>query len=380
MPLAFFKKCLPIALLLLLSGNMLSLFAQNRASIFGVESNMMGGKIFKHTKKFTGPSPDFSGGMEVNLLWKTRGKADWQWRRNLPTVGLGLCYTYYDQENYGQSIGLYPNLEWPIYAKNNWEWTVRMGMGLGYISKQNRPYAPYWDTLNNAIGARINNFSLCSSELRYRINQQWDIQAGLSFTHMSSAKFRLPNLGINLLGGHVGIRYFTQKRGDRRMIQMTVPKLKNRWLLQARQGIALTTGESIGSAATPVFIGSLSMSKRYWGKNKIVSGVDYGYHQSVYDFMRIQAINPGQERASAWNLGLFVGHEFLYGRVGLYMQLGAYVKQTILPKAPIYQRLGMNWYIRQQEKGLVKEFYISTLLKTHYAAAEFAELGVGIGL
>lgn len=380
MPLAIFKNFFLAALLFLLLGMAAPLWAQNKPSIFGVEANSIGGKIFKHTKKFTGPSPSFSGGLDVNLLWKTNGKADWNWRRNLPTVGLGFCYTIYDKENYGQSIGLYPNLELALFKKSNWEWTIRFGMGLGYVSKQNRPYAPYWDTLNNAIGARINNFSLFSSDLRYRINQQWDVQAGISFTHMSSAKFRLPNLGINLLGGHVGVRYFTQKRNDAARIPIDVPKLKNRWLLQARQGMALTTGESIGSAATPVWTSAISISKRYWGKNKIVSGIDYGYHQSVYDFMRLQGINPGQERASAWNLGLFVGHEFLYGRVGLYMQLGAYVKQTILPKAPIYQRIGMNWYLRQQENGLLKELYISTLLKTHYATAEFAELGIGIGL
>ena len=62
-----------------------------------------------------------------------------------------------------------------------------------------------------------------------------------------------------------------------------------------------------------------------------------------------------------------------------YTHLDVY-KRQILPKAPIYQRIGMNWYIRQQEKGLVKELYISTLLKTHFATAEFAELGIGIGL
>lgn len=380
MPLAFLKSLFKTIFLLLLLGNGQPLIAQNTASNIGVEANAIGGHIFKHTKKFTGPSPSFSGGLDVNLLWKTNGKADWQWRRNLPIVGLGFCYTFYDKENYGQSIGIYPNLELPIYKKNDWEWTLRFGMGLGFISRQYRPYAPYWDTLNNAIGSRVNNFSLLSSDLRYHINNRWDVQAGLSFTHMSSAKFRLPNLGINLIGGHIGLRYFTQSRSKNSLAKMNLPILKNRWLFQARQGIALTTGESPGSTATPVYISAVSISKRYWGKNKIIAGADYGYHQSVYDFMRIQAINPGRERASAWNLGVFVAHEFLYGHVGLYMQLGAYVKQTILPKAPIYQRIGMNWYIRQQEKGLVKELYISTLLKTHFATAEFAELGIGIGL
>lgn len=360
-------------------GSNCSLWAQDAQSGFGIEANLLGGRIFKHTQNFRGPIPSMSGGGEINMVWQTNGQADWQQRRQYPTLGLGLSYINYDKDNYGQGVGIFPNLSLPIMSRQNWEWTIRFGMGLGYISKQYRPYAPYWDTLNNAIGARINNFSLFSSDVRYHINKHWDLQAGINFTHMSSAKFRVPNLGINLLGAHVGFRYFPNTANPIK-IKRELPVLKNRILVQARLAIALSTGESAGSAATPVYISSLSLSKRYWGKNKILVGLDYGYHQAVYDFMRLQALETGNERNRAWNAGVFAAHEFLYGRVGLYMQIGAYVKQTLLAKAPIYQRLGMNWYLVQNEKGLIKELTITTLLKTHYATAELAELGVGIGL
>lgn len=346
---------------------------------FGIETNFLGGKIFKHTSNFKGPIPSFSEAIDINFVWKSTGSAEWQQRRSYPTIGLGIVYTHYDKEAYGQGIGFYPNLELPIFRNKNWEWTTRFGMGIGFINKQYRPFAPYWDTLNNAIGARINNFSLLSSDIRYHINRHWDVQAGLSFTHMSSARYRQPNLGINLLGGHLGFRYFPHSSNPTH-IQMELHKLSNRILIQARQGIALVTRESSGSAATPVFLSALYLSKRYWGKNKILMGLEYSYNQNVYDFMRLQAIETGNEKARAWNTGFFVGHEFLYGRVGLHLQMGVYIKQTLLAKAPIYQRLGMNWYLIQKEKGVIKELFVSTLLKTHYATAELAELGIGVGL
>jgi hypothetical protein len=356
-----------------------SAMAQNVKPGFGIESNVMAGRIFKHTKKFQGAIPDISGGGELNLVWKTNGRAAWQQRRNYPTIGLGITYTYYDKNLFGQGIGIYPNLELPLLRRSDWEWTLRFGMSLGYISKQYRPYAPYWDTVNSAMGSRVNNFSLLSSDFRYHLNTHWDIQGGISFTHMSAAKFRLPNLGINLLGAHIGFRYFPNTSNPPKIMRK-MPALKNRVLFQMRQGIALTTGESAGSAATPVYISSVSLSKRYWSKNKVLIGLDYAYHQYVYDFMRLQALEPGKESSRAWNAGLYGAHEFLYGRVGLYMQLGVYVRQTLLAKAPIYQRLGMNWYLIQKEKGLIKEMTISTLLKTHFATAELAELGIGIAM
>jgi hypothetical protein len=344
---------------------------------FGIEGNLAGGRIFKHTARFKGPIPGLSGAADLNFVWKTYGKADWQQRRCYPTVGLGFTYSYYDKQHYGQSIGFYPNLQLPLIERKTWEWTLRFGMGLGYISKRYAPYAPEWDTLNNAIGAQINNFSLLSSDIRYHLNDHWDIQGGISFTHMSSAKFRLPNLGINFIGAHVGFRYFPETSRPEKIARELKP-LRNRFLLQARVGIALSTGESPGSAATPVYLSSLYLSKRYWGKNKIFAGIDYSYHQSIYDFMRLQGLETGNERQHAWKSGVFAGHEFLYGRVGLHLQLGFYVHQALLRSAPVYQKLGMNWYIVQKEKGLVKELCISTLLKTHYSTAELAELGLGI--
>ncbi len=348
--------------------------AQQSKAGFGIESNIIGGKIFKHSKRFTGPIPNFSVAADINFLWKTNGSKDWQQRRSYPTVGLGLTYTYYDASVYGQSVGIYPNLELPLIKKTNWEWTLRFGMSLGYISKRYAPYAPNWDTLNNAIGAHINNFSLLSTDVRYHLNQHWDLQAGLSFTHMSSAKFRLPNLGINFIGGHLGFRYFPNSSFVEKTNRVLSP-LPDRWLLQVRQGIAMTTYESKGSAASPVFLTSLHLSRRYWGKNKIFAGIDYSYHQGIYNFLRFQGIE--NERSQSWKSGVYLGHEFLYGRVGLHLQFGYYIRQGALPTAPIYQKIGMNWYLVQNEKGFVKEMYVSTLLKTHFSVAELAELGIG---
>jgi hypothetical protein len=355
------------------------LWGQQAQAGFGIEANASAGRIFKHTAKLKGPIPPLSAVTDINFVWKTYGKAAWQQRRSYPTLGLGFTYSYYDKNIYGQSFAIYPNLALPLIQRNKWEWTIRFGMSLGYVTKRSTAYAPYWDTLNYAVGAHVNNFSLLSSDLRYHLNQHWDVQAGLTFTHMSSAKFRLPNLGINFIGGHIGFRYFPNTANPNKIYRPLNP-LSNRFLLQFRQGIAMSTGQSAGSAATPVYLSSLYLSKRYWSKNKVFVGIDYSYHQGIYDFLRIQGIDVGNERKYAWKSGIYIGHEFLYGRAGLLMQLGYYIHQAYLSNPPIYQKLGINWYIKQSETGTIKEICLSTLLKTHYATAELAELGIGIGL
>lgn len=351
---------------------------QNKLATFLFDFQTSVGSLFKHTQHFTGPIPPISSSTQMNFLWKTNGQKEWQTRRHNPTVGFTVAYNFYDTYWYGQSIGICPSIELPILKYNNFEWSLRFGTGLGYISKHYKPYAPNLDTLNNAMGAHINNYGFLSSDLRYSISQHSKLFAGVTFNHMSSAKFRLPNLGLNYIGGHIGIRYYPNKIQNDIALKKPLNSLPNRYLISIKQGVGMTTGESIGSAATPVYIRTLAINKRYWSHNKVWAGIDYSYFQSVYNFSRLQALGIGNEKNNAWNLGVFVAHEFMYGRAGIYFQIGTYLKQTILPKAPIYQRLGINWYIHQKETGLVKDIYIGTLLKTHYATAEHAELALGI--
>ena len=54
---------------LLLSGRVL--YAQENGSSdgFGVETNIITGRIIKHTPKFTAPIPPLSAALDVNFIW-----------------------------------------------------------------------------------------------------------------------------------------------------------------------------------------------------------------------------------------------------------------------------------------------------------------------
>src|SRR4051812_22695413 len=62
---------------------------------FGVETNVLGGRIVKHTKKFLAPIPPMSGAVDVNFVWQTFGRKDWHQLRHFPVVGVGITYSDY---------------------------------------------------------------------------------------------------------------------------------------------------------------------------------------------------------------------------------------------------------------------------------------------
>lgn len=346
---------------------------------YGIEWNSSIGRIIKHTKNFRPPIPERSVATEINLVFKSNGSKDWQQRRNRPVLGCGLTITDYGNQNvFGTAAGIYPNLEMPLIRRTRWEWTTRVGFGLGYISKRYSRY-PDWDTLNNVIGSHFNNFSIFSTDLRVHISKHWDAQTGVVLSHISNAAFRTPNLGINRYGFQAGLRYFPVARQPVIAHKLLTP-LSSRWLLQLRAGISANEYGNGNGPLFPVYIASTFVSKRYFSRNKVFAGLDYAYYEGVYAFLRNNEILIGEERANSWKSSVFVGHEFLYGHFGIMLQFGYYLKNTYLRIDPYYQKLGANVYLLQREEGFLKELSTSVLLKTHQFQAELVEIGLGVGL
>lgn len=346
---------------------------------FGVETSYLAGKIVRHSREFTSPIPALSTAIDVNLLWKTYGKRPWHQGRNYPVVGLGMTYTNYgDNAIYGHCISLYPSLQLPIKRGKNWEWTLRIGNGIAYVTRKHEK-SPTGDTINKAISTHINDFAILMTDFRYRCNNQWELQIGGNFTHISNALFREPNLGINTLGAHISARYFPVSSRPKHILRKMAP-LPNRWLAQARISMAYNEARPPGNPVLPTYLTTIYASKRYRGKNKLLLGTDFSYSKPTYAFLQWCNLYPGTEWQHCWYGAVFAGTEFLFGRVGIVTQVGVYYQSTYLKREPFYEKIGGHLYLLKQEKGLVKEVYISALLKAHIAVAEFAEFGLGVGL
>jgi len=345
---------------------------------FGIEASVIAGKVFKHEPKFTLPIPALTTGLDMDFVLHTYGKKEWEQRRRYPTVGLGVAYINYGNDAvYGRCFGFYPNIILPLVSGRKITWDLRMGDGIGYVTKRYQRTAPV-DTVNVAIGSHVNDFAMFMTDLRYPINNHWDLQAGANITHISDASFHKPNLGINMAGIHFGVRYSPVTSRPVHIVRKQEP-LKNRWLVQARFSMAYISSYTPGGPLYPVYIATGYVSRRWWSKNKVFAGVDYAYYQSIYAWLRNNEMDIGREKQNSYKSAVFAGNEFLVGRVGIVFQLGYYMQQSAIPIEPFYEKIGGHLYLVQKEHGPIKEFFISAFLKTHETVAEFGEIGVGFG-
>lgn len=366
-----------LSFLFLLTANIS--YAQEKEPLagWGVEVNPIYGKVIKHNYIFP-PLPDYSYAIDINILKQTDGSKDWHIRRKYPLVGLGLTYTDYGIDSvYGRCIGIYPVWQFNIIRRQKVELTTRFGYGIGYVTKRFERY-PSFNTENNLIGSHLNNFTMFTTQMRYKASNQLHFHAGFNFTHISNGSFRLPNLGVNLYGGHFGMRYFPVTDNPDK-IKRQVVTLSNRWLAQFRIGMGFVEYNNVDGPTYPIHIASAYASKRYGSRNKIMAGVDYCYYKSVESFLRNNEIDPGNEKAQSWEGAVFVGHEFIIGRFGVLAHIGVPFKHTKFNKDKTIQKLGYCYYIIQQEKGILKELTANCFVKSNNLEASHIEFSIGAG-
>lgn len=345
----------------------------------GFEANIFGGKVIKHTAKFHLPVPEHSTGADLVILWKTFGRAEWQQRRGYPTLGIGFTYTNYGIDSlYGRCFSIYPNITIPLVTGKRFEWTIRIGDGAGYVTRRYDRSKPS-DTINNAIGSHLNDYASFMTDVRFHANKHLDVQLGANFSHISNASYQQPNLGINMYGAHIGVRYFPVTSTPKRIVHNLKP-LSNRWLGQFRLSLALDGANAPNGPAYPVYLATGYVSKRWISKNKFIAGIDYSYHTNIDAFLHNNGfVEPGTERAHSWKSAVFAGNEFLLGKVGVVLQVGYYIHQAFQIQGKVYEKLGGNLYLVRKEHGPVKELFLCGFLKTHLSTAELAEFGFGMG-
>ncbi len=355
----------------------------------GVEITAMPSRLLRHTAKMTVEPAPFSFSTELAYMQQTNGHRAWHAAWGFPRVGFSALWAAYDaggtpRPTYGSCFSLYPTLELRALSTPRLDWTVRMGAGLGWATEPyRRDRGAGSNTLNTAVGSRVNASILFFTGLRYAVAPRWSAAVGLAATHISNAAARQPNLGINTVGPYFTAGYYpgggsTRPERSAASTPDTLPR-RLRFTGAVRYGMAFNETGHADGPQYPAYLAAAWGGRRWNRWQRTFVGVDASYHKSIEAFLKATETAPGREAAESWRGGVFVGHEALLGRVGIVGQLGAYVRQAELRADPLYQRVGLHVYALQRTRGDRLDLFGGLLLKTHRTQAELAEFAVGVG-
>lgn len=371
-----FKVRLIILLFLFLSWSPIA-DAQLGKGVGFTLSNHSGG-IIKHTEKLTFTPPAFISGLEAMATFRTHGRKDWEAWRNYPILGLSAHWFNLGTDQLGHSFGFFPFVDIPLIRRPQWQLFFQVGTGLAWLSRR---YDRIHNPLQNAIGSKVNNVSAFRVHLDYNLNTQWLLTGGFSFTHYSNGQAQIPNFGINVVGGLLGVQWTPHPLASEDYREAgSLKKALRKWGISAHTGLAFKEYFAVGGPQYPIYMGSLAGLYQLSRVNRLYLGVEYEFNQGVYTFSKLSwQHNSDNDRFWASSRVMaFLGEEFLFGDWALLLQAGTYLGNVglLIPK-PVYTKLAIRYYLPPLQKHRAR-FFSGVYMKSHMITAEYISFGVGM--
>lgn len=347
-------------------------FSQEGNSKYTLDINNFYGKILKHTEEISQFTDKRQEGILISLNRKTYGEKPWQSRYNYPDYGLSFQYQNMNYEALGHFYGLYGHYNFYFFQRNL---MFRIAQGVAYNTN---PYDAVTNPENQAYGTHW--MPATYFMLNYKKEKIWNglgVQAGLSFFHHSNANLRTPNKSTNTLALNIGAVYDFESKEP---LQYIEHKDSVRYTEPIRYNLVFRTGfnesDLVGSGQFPFYVFSVYADKRLSRISAIHIGADLFIYKYLKETVKRIAADPNLNVSPDTDYrkgGIFVGHELFVNRLSLETQFGYYAYAPLDYLPPIYQRLGLKYY-------LADEIFMGVALKTHAAKAEALEFALGVRL
>lgn len=348
-------------------------FSQETTEVkkYTLDANQFYGSVLLHNTDISHLISNHPGGLILSLNRKTYGSQEWEALYNYPDYGASFIYQDMNNETLGKNFGLYAHYNF-YFLKRNVQF--RIGQGIAYTTN---PYDRETNFRNNAYGSDfMSSTYLMLNYHKENIFKGLGFKAGISVIHYSNANFRAPNTSTNTFALNAGLTYDLD--GGVELEYVAEPekvKIKEpvKYNFVLRGG--LNESDEVGSGQYGFFVLSGYADKRLGRKSGIQLGVDIFFSNFLKELIRFQSVAFPENDVAADDdfkrVGLFIGHELFINKMSVITQLGYYVYYPFDFEGKVYNRVGLKRYFGDQLFGAVT-------LKSHGAAAEAVEFGVGI--
>ena len=350
-----------------------SIFSQEnqREHSYSFDASPFYGSIILHNPDISHLISEHPTGVILGYNRKTFGLEEWQQWYNYPDLGASFIYQNSHNETLGDVYGLYAHFNFYFFKRNL---QFRIGQGVSYATD---PYDRDTNFRNNAYGSRLlsSTFMMFNYQ-KENIYKNLGLKLGLSVLHYSNANIKAPNTSTNTLAFNAGLVY-TLDGDETEYIRREKEKLTEpiKYNLVFRTGV--NESDNIGHGQYPFYIFSGYADKRVGRKSALQLGADVFFSNFLKELIEFQSISFPENNIDAntdyKRVGIFVGHELFINKLSIGTQLGYYVYYPFDFEGKVYNRFSLKRYFGDTFFGVVS-------LKSHGAAAEAVEFGIGVRL
>jgi hypothetical protein len=334
-----------------------------------------GGFIVPHHKSMSHLIQGHSYGVHVYAMQMVNGTKYWHEAYNLPEHGIDFTFTNTgNPSQLGQQYSTSYLLNLPLNVKRYDEDALHvynygfrhwmgLGIGLGYTTRR-------WDLETNhqaaVLGSRINVALSLQYAARLVSFKQGELRAGIRLSHLSNGAFQLPNLGTNNAG--LFVSYVAGRNRSAFMKVIPVPTLEKYAFSIGAVGGLKEIPPPTGRKYVAIVL-SLLGEKRVSYKSAFGIGLDAFYDSSLRPLID-QRSNVMPTPNEIMQVGAVFSYSLLFDRFALKIQQGVYVWDAQRVNGSLYHRVGLRYAVGSH-------VYAQLTLKTHFAKADYGELGIG---
>lgn len=310
---------------------------------------------------------------------RTIGNRPWQEHYGFPSHGISLFYNYTgNPAAFGTFTSLGYSLRLPLdkfkvieskkelngFSIRNMH-DIILGIGPGYSTK-------IWDLRENhqapVLGSHINVALSIQYQVKIPLSSKVNLASGLRITHFSNGAFQIPNLGANNVSIYVGCTF--HHSGLPQAFTANVPEQKFK---KSTSTLAFSFG--MKEIQPPLgkkyetFTLSFLQDRRVTYKSSLGLGLDAFYNTSLKPLME-RYKNETPTTIKVMQLGALLSYSLHFNLVELKIQQGFYLKDNWKNDGVLYHRFGLRYRFSNH-------CFAQLMLKTHFAKADYGEVGLG---
>ena len=131
-------------------------------------------------------------------------------------IGLGF-YNFGESRQLGNPVAFYLFQGARISSLAPWlslhyEWNF--GLSAGW-----KPYDSYYNSYNTMIGSKVNAYINANFYLRWRLSPRVSLLSGVTVSHFSNGNTKIPNAGLNTIGGNIGLECNFYRKDDLKALE-----------------------------------------------------------------------------------------------------------------------------------------------------------------
>lgn len=338
-----------------------------------LDVSQFNGSILLHNPDISHLITEHPVGFIVGFNRKRFGDQDWEADYGYPDSGFTFVYQDMRNPTLGEHFGLYAHYNFYFFKR---KLQFRIGQGIAYNTN---PYDKNTNFRNNAYGSHLLSSTMAMINFhKENLVAGFGVKAGLSLIHYSNANFKAPNTSTNTAAFNFGLTYDLNKDLD---YEFKKPGERAKVIEPIHYNLVLRGGinesDVVNSGRYGFWIISAYADKRLGKKSALQLGADVFFSNFLKELIRFQATSFPEMNVAAdtdfKRVGVFLGHELFINKLSLVTQLGYYVYYPFDFEGRVYNRIGLKRYFGDKVFGAVT-------LKSHAAAAEAVEFGIGIRL